>query len=85
MGREYEGYRNMIERVNAIFPGRMTLKVAEVCTLEGVGSRAVRDMFNFNGGHISVDAYVRHLCRKDEGKEPRYINRKKGARPYGKG
>ncbi len=77
MPREYEGYRTQIERINGIFPNRLTLKVKEVAFLENKDPRTVRDMYHFYGGQISVDAYVRALCRKYEGKEPVYWRRKK--------
>ncbi len=65
MPREYEGYRSQIERINGIFPGRTTLKVREIASMEGHDPRTIRKRYPFDdNGDISVDCYVRALCRR---------------------
>lgn len=63
MSRTMEGYDQQRERIEGIYPGRMSLKVSEVAKTEGIDPRTARSRFPFcEDGMISVEDYIRTLC-----------------------
>lgn len=55
MPREKESYRDNLERIIEVFPGKEILSVAEVVTFTGLNRGTVKKMFPFNEhNYISV-------------------------------
>lgn len=80
MSRTLEGYDDQRERIEKIFPGRMSLKVSEVASAEGIDKRTARKRFPFSDdGMISVEAYIRSLCLRNRPAPYYQYGIKKGA------
>ena len=64
MPREYPDYRNTIEQLNRLFPGRELLTIKEVMQITGYRSvNSVKKYFPFANGRINKATLARCLCQ----------------------
>lgn len=66
MPREHPDYRNHLERLDSIFPGRTRVKVTEVAKAEGCSKRTVYNRYGdwIRDGSIPVTTLARLMCHK---------------------
>lgn len=62
MGREREGYRDNLERLDAAFPGRELIRKSEVAGWLGISKTTLRERFALPPGqYVSKVAIARAL------------------------
>lgn len=63
MPREKAEYRALLERLDAAFPDRETLKHSEIAEWLGVSTQTVRRRYGFPRGRVSKTAVARAVAR----------------------
>ena len=58
MAREKEGYRENLEAINAVFPGKVSLNYSELCKLFGYSMSSSNKMC----GGVPVTTVARMMC-----------------------
>lgn len=62
MGREKDGYRANLERINEAFPGKEMLYRSDIAKFEGHQIRTISKRYKFNRfGEISKADYARQI------------------------
>ncbi len=63
MAREHQDYRNILERLDALFPGRELLTVSEVMQFTGYKTRdSVKKHYPFAGPRVTKSRLARMMC-----------------------
>lgn len=67
MAREKEGFREQLERLDAAFPGRETLRYKEISILFGysqaTAKRRWKPFYKANGGGVPKVMIAHELCK----------------------
>jgi len=63
MARELSGYREKLEELHGLFPGRVWLKTAEIAKCTGLDRRTAARKFGVARGGMAVDDFAKALCR----------------------
>ena len=61
MGREKESYRDNLELILKMFPGKMLLRPRDVAEFTGLCKKTVVKKYEFKDGYISVAKFARAL------------------------
>lgn len=66
MAREKEGYRENLEAINAVFPGKVSLNYSELCKLFGYSMSSAKRkwsrFYNKMCGGVPVTTVARMMC-----------------------
>lgn len=66
MSREMEGFREKLEELHTMFPGRVWLKTSEIAKSAGMDRRTAIRKFGIGSGGMSVDDFARALCKANK-------------------
>lgn len=65
MAREHPDYRNIIEQLNLLIPGRELLTMEDVMAITGYTSRnSVKKHFPFSGTRVTKSRLARLMCER---------------------